>query len=142
MTPKSKKLWMKLKRKRTKMTYIHLIKGTTPTGEEIEEFFFSEQLAEWEAAALGVAGRPHEKVQMTIEEAIEKYGIYFKISWMDQGTYHEEVWKEFSRAEERHGDLLLALPVHWDPLRASDEAAEIQPLGPTQVDRTSVRDLH
>jgi hypothetical protein len=124
------------------MSHVHLVKGTNETGEPVEEFFFSEKLAEWETAAHEVADRPHEKLKMTLEEAIEKYCIYFRVMWVDKNGYHEEVWREFSRAEERHGDLLFDLPDRADPLWDDGIAAEIHPLSPTQVDRMSVRDLH
>ena len=124
------------------MNHVHLIKGTNEAGEPIEEFFFSEELAEWECAAHEVAGRPHEKLKMTLEEAVERYCIYFRVTWMDERGYHEEVWREFSRAEERHGDLLLDLLDCTDPVWGGSVAAEIHPLSPTQVDQTSVMDLH
>ena len=124
------------------MSYVHLIKGTNEAGEPIEEFFFSKELAEWECAAHEVADRAHEKITMTLEEAIEKHCIYFKIVWVDESGYHEEVWREFSRAEERHGDLLFDLPDLTDPLWESNVTAEIHPLSPTQVDPKLVLDLH
>lgn len=124
------------------MSHVHLIKGTNEAGKPVEEFFFSEKLAEWECAAHEVANRPHEKIKMTIEEAVEKYCIYFKIAWLDTDGYHEEVWKEYSRAEERHGDLLFDLPDLEDPVWFTNVAAEIYPLSPKQVNRMSVMDLH
>lgn len=124
------------------MSHVHLVKGTNEIGEPVEEFFFSEELAEWETAAHVVADRPHEKLKMSIEEAVEKYCIYFKVTWIDQNGYHEEIWREFSRAEERHGDLLFDLPDPVDPVWEGSMAAEIHPLSPTQVDRMSVLDLH
>lgn len=125
------------------MSHVHLVRGTTETGESVEEFFFSEQLAEWEAAALEVADRPHEKIKMTLTEAIEKYGIYFKVMWVDGEGYHEEIWREFSRAEERHGDLLFGLPDFFDAVWGKAQpAAEIHPLHPKNVNRNSVLDLH
>ena len=124
------------------MNHVHLIKGTNEAGEPIEEFFFSEELAEWECAAHEVAGRPHEKLKMTLEEAVERYCIYFRVTWMDERGYHEEVWREFSRAEERHGDLLFDLPDYTDSVWEGIIAAEIHPLSPTQVDLRTVRDLH
>ena len=93
------------------LTTVHLIKGTNADGEAVEEFFFSESKAEWEAAALEVHGRPHEKILMSLREAIERYGVYFKLTWISPGgEYHEEVWKEFFRAEEKLGNLLFSLP--------------------------------
>ena len=124
------------------MSHVHLIKGINEAGEPIEEFFFSEELAEWECAGHEVADRPHEKLKMTLEEAIEKYCIYFRVTWVDVSGYHEEVWREFSRAEERHGDLLLDLPDLFDPVWGGGTAAEIHPLSPTQVDLRKVLDLH
>ncbi len=124
------------------MNHVHLIKGTNEAGEPIEEFFFSEELAEWECAAHEVADRPHEKITMTLEEAVEKYCIYFRVTWVDESGYHEEVWREFSRAEERHGDLLFDLPDDIDSVLGNLWAAEIHPLSPTQVDLRTVMDLH
>lgn len=124
------------------MSHVHLVKGTNETGDPVEEFFFSKELAEWETAGHEVADRPHQQITMTIEEAIEKYCIYFRVMWVDKNGYHEEVWREFSRAEERHGDLLFDLPDREDPAWDDGMSAEIHPMSPTQVDRMSVRDLH
>jgi DUF1680 family protein len=141
MMPKSTKL-SPSERRTSLMSHVHLVKGIDETGKPVEEFFFSEKLAEWETAAHVVADRPHEKLKMSIEEAVEKYGIYFRVTWVDENGYHEEVWREFSRAEERHGDLLFDLPDILDPAWEGTAAAEIHPLSPTQVDRKSVLDLH
>ena len=138
MTPKSRKPSKSWRM----MRVVHLIRGTSEAGEPIEEFFFSDKLAEWECAAHAVADRPHEQSTMTIKEAIEKHGIYFRVTWVDGSGYHEEVWREFSRAEERHGDLLSDLPDLFDPVWEGNAAAEIHPLSPTQVDPRMVLDLH
>ena len=124
------------------MEHIHLVRGTNADGDPIEEFFFSEELAEWECAAHEVDARAHEKIKMTLHDAVEQHGIYFKVMWVDQAGYHEEVWREFSSAEERHGDLLFDLADYVDPLDPNSLAAEIHPLSPKKVDRNSVRDLH
>jgi hypothetical protein len=140
--PPPKNWGMLPSREPREMSHVHLVKGTTETGEPVEEFFFTEDLAEWECAAYEVAERPHEKIKMTIEEAIEKYGIYFMVVWTDPSGYHEEVWREFSRAEERHGDLLFDLPDFFDPVWQNNVAAEIYPRSPKQINQESVRDLH
>jgi hypothetical protein len=139
LIPWWKKGW---KRLRKKMEHVHLVRGTNADGAPIEEFFFSEELAEWECAAHEVDARPHEKTKLTLNDAVEQHGIYFKVMWVDPGGYHEEVWREFSSAEERHGGLLFELADYVDPLDPDGAVAEIHPLNPKEVDRNSVKDLH
>ena len=124
------------------MEHVHLVQGTNADGDPIEAFFFTEELAEWECAAHEVDARPHTKSKMTIEQAVQQHGIYFKVMWVDPAGYHEEVWREFSSAEERHGDLLFDLPDFFDPVWENNVAVEIHPLNPKQINRESVQDLH